>query len=362
MSLNLRFFRTFLLTSLFAFVALSGIRESNAAGLTATWIDNSSNEAGFTIERRAGTSQTYDQIATVAANITSYSDLGLIDGDTYCYRVFAFNGAGRSPYSNEACGSAGLIANGSLLAAVLPSSRSVRVGVAATVFVTVINGGSTTAMNCNITLLTNIPVISFFQTTNALTNQLTGTPNTPVSIPAGGAQSFLLAFTPTQAFAPTDIRMSFDCANTLPAPINTGLNTLLLSASATPVTDILALAATVTNDGIVNIPGPTGTGAFVVATANVGASGNVTASADTGSATLPVNIFLCQTNPVSGQCISAINTSVTTQINANATPTFAVFVQGNGNVPFDPAANRIFVRFSSDGVIRGSTSVAVRTQ
>jgi hypothetical protein len=35
---------------------------------------------------------------------------------------------------------------------------------------------------------------------------------------------------------------------------------------------------------------------------------------------------------------------VTTTINANDTPTFVVFVQGSGNVPFDPAANRVFVR------------------
>ena len=49
-------------------------------------------------------------------------------------------------------------------------------------------------------------------------------------------------------------------------------------------------------------------------------------------------------------------------INANATPTFGIFIQGNGNVPFDPAVNRIFVRFKdSGGVTRGSTSVAVRT-
>jgi hypothetical protein len=52
-----------------------------------------------------------------------------------------------------------------------------------------------------------------------------------------------------------------------------------------------------------------------------------------------------------------------TTINANATPTFGIFIQGNGNVTFDPAANRIFVRFKdSGGVTRGSTSVAVRTQ
>jgi hypothetical protein len=50
-------------------------------------------------------------------------------------------------------------------------------------------------------------------------------------------------------------------------------------------------------------------------------------------------------------------------VNANVTPTFGIFVQGNGDVPFNPASNRIFVRFKdADGVTRGSTSVAVRTQ
>ena len=55
---------------------------------------------------------------------------------------------------------------------------------------------------------------------------------------------------------------------------------------------------------------------------------------------------------------------MTTTINAGATPTFAVFVDGLGTVvPFDPAVNRIFVRFKdSGGVTRGLTSVAVRTQ
>ena len=250
-----------------------------------------------------------------------------------------------------------------MVAALLPSSRSVQVGAPATVFATIINTGQGIAAGCSITPLTSVPASFVYQTTNPANNQVTGFPNALANIAAGAAQSFVFAMTPTAPIAPTDVQFSFDCANTESAPINTGLNTLLLSASNTPVLDIVALAATTTNDGIVNISGTNGTGAFAVATANVGTSGSITASADTGNTTLPVNISMCQTNPANGQCISAIGSSVTTSINANATPTFGVFVQGNSNVPFDPAANRIFVRFKDSGAItRGSTSVAVRPQ
>ena len=100
-----------------------------------------------------------------------------------------------------------------------------------------------------------------------------------------------------------------------------------------------------------------------MATVNVGVQGVISASADTGAASLPLTVSLCETNPATGQCISGIGSTVTTTINANATPTFGIFVQGNGNVPFDPAANRIFVRFKDSGAVtRGSTGVAVRTQ
>jgi hypothetical protein len=251
----------------------------------------------------------------------------------------------------------------SLVAAVLPSSRSVQLGTTATAFATIINAGSAMATSCGISVITSVPANFTFQTTNPATNEITGTPNTPVDIPAHRLQTYVFAFAPTGLFAPTDVQFSFDCADTDPAPINVGLNTLLLSVSATPVPDIVALAATTTNNGIVNISGPSGSGAFAVATVNVGATGIITASADTASATLPVNISLCQTNPATGQCISAIDNTVTTTINANATPTFGIFVQGNGNVPFNPVANRIFVRFKDGGgVTRGSTSVAVTTE
>ena len=84
---------------------------------------------------------------------------------------------------------------------------------------------------------------------------------------------------------------------------------------------------------------------------------------DTGSAILPITILVCQTDPVTGACMSAPATTVTLQIATNATATFAIFVTGIASVPFDPANNRVFVRFKDAGdVTRGATSVAVRTQ
>jgi hypothetical protein len=52
-------------------------------------------------------------------------------------------------------------------------------------------------------------------------------------------------------------------------------------------------------------------------------------------------------------------------VTAGATPTFAVFIGGSGAfVPFNPASNRIFVRFrnNANGAVVGATSVAVQTQ
>ncbi len=76
---------------------------ATAAGTTQinlTWKDNATNETGFKIER--GTGVSYTQIATVGANITSYSNTGLSASTPYSYRVRAYNKSGNSAYSNIA--------------------------------------------------------------------------------------------------------------------------------------------------------------------------------------------------------------------------------------------------------------------
>jgi hypothetical protein len=252
--------------------------------------------------------------------------------------------------------------NLTLVAAVLPLSRSVELGATPTAFATMINAGPDNASTCTIAPATSIPASFLFQTTDPTTNAITGTANTPVNIAAGQAQSFVIAFTPTAAFAPTNVAFVFTCANASPVATLTGINTLNLSASTTPVPDIVALAAS-GDPGFVDIPGTTGTGVFAVATVNLGVDATITAGANTGTANLPVTLLVCQTNPATGVCLAAPAPSATTDIPANATPTFGVFVTGGAAVADMPGTNRVFVTFTdSGGVLRGETSVAVRTQ
>jgi hypothetical protein len=221
-----------------------------------------------------------------------------------------------------------------------------------------INAGQKPATNCTISPLSSIPATFAHASLESGSGD-----DVPVDIPAGAAHNFVFLVSPTAPIAPTDVQLRFECANANAAPIIPGLNTLLVSASATPVADIVAMAATLNADGIVNVPEDSGTGVFAVATVNVGTGDTLTVSANTGSVNLPINLSICQTNPATGICVGSLASSVTTQINAGQTPTFAIFVAGTGTaIPFDPANNRIFVRFKdTDGATRGATSVAVRT-
>ncbi len=64
------------------------------------WIDTDHWETGFTIERTDGVS-VWATLASVAAGVTSYSDNGLDEGETWYYRVYATNGHGASGVSPE---------------------------------------------------------------------------------------------------------------------------------------------------------------------------------------------------------------------------------------------------------------------
>lgn len=246
------------------------------------------------------------------------------------------------------------------VASILPGSRSAVVNSPVTAFATMINAGSVALTGCGIAPIDSVPADFLYQTTDSTTNALIGTPNTPVGLGVGAAQSFVFAFTPTQAFAATDISFDFSCDDAGVATEIPGVNTFILSASASPVADIIALAASAT-PGQVVLSG--GAGVFAVATANVGVAGTVQVSASTGGAVLPVTLSICQTDPVTSACTNpAVPTSTPfdVTIGAGETPTFGVFVSSATPIAFDPAVNRVFFEVrNQSGEVVASTSVAV---
>jgi hypothetical protein len=66
------------------------------------WVDNSTNEDNFLVERSTSMSAGYIQIATTGANVKSYTDNTVFRKTTYFYRVRAANSGGKSSYSNVA--------------------------------------------------------------------------------------------------------------------------------------------------------------------------------------------------------------------------------------------------------------------
>lgn len=65
------------------------------------WEDKSNNETGFLIEKRSGMLP-FVEVATVGANVVSYSDTGLAANTTYEYRVRASGAMFSSEYTNVA--------------------------------------------------------------------------------------------------------------------------------------------------------------------------------------------------------------------------------------------------------------------
>jgi len=72
--------------------------------ITLSWTDIATNEAGYEIRRSTtGIDGSYSLLITVAANTTSYADLGLAAESEYCYQVRAVNSSGSSAYDGPVC-------------------------------------------------------------------------------------------------------------------------------------------------------------------------------------------------------------------------------------------------------------------
>jgi titin len=74
---------------------------TGASTIALAWMDNSSDEDGFKIERKIS-GENFSEIATAGSNVNFFNDTGLSAGTTYVYRVRAYQSASISNYSNEA--------------------------------------------------------------------------------------------------------------------------------------------------------------------------------------------------------------------------------------------------------------------
>ncbi len=253
-----------------------------------------------------------------------------------------------------------------LVSSVLPVSRSIKSDATATAFATIINpAGTGTATGCKLSL----PGASAGQFSYTATSPSSAPANTPVSIPGGGVQNFTFAITPGAAYAgfvPTltsdtftgaDLAIEFSCDNRQSAESIPGLNTLSFVAETGPVMDVIALAAAPT-PGIVETGG--GTGAFSVSVSNIGTAGTVTVTGEP-SAGVTATVSVCETDPVTAACKAPPAASVNKTLATNETATFSFFVTETATIIADFAQKRIFARFREGSVLRGATSVAVRS-
>ena len=70
--------------------SLAAVAKTNGS-IDLTWIDNSTDEAGFAIERAVGTAATYSEIGRVSANAAAYTDSATTPGVSTKYRVRGVN-------------------------------------------------------------------------------------------------------------------------------------------------------------------------------------------------------------------------------------------------------------------------------
>lgn len=74
-----------------------------SSGAWMIWTDNSSNEAGFRVERSLDSGASWTTATTVGADSASVFDGGRASEQQVCYRIIAFNNGGDSAPSNVDC-------------------------------------------------------------------------------------------------------------------------------------------------------------------------------------------------------------------------------------------------------------------
>ena len=238
-----------------------------------------------------------------------------------------------------------------IASSVLPNGRSIGVGNAATAYAVIANTGDQAATSCSISLGGNnqAPVALSYQTADA-NLQLIGTVDTPVDIPAGQNQFFVIAVTPNVAYSgPVALRYACNNATALGQP---GVNDLqLVAETGGTVADILSVSLTPSSDGVVRIGSVGGTQVMTIAAVYPGAgaaTADIRVSPDvTGYDGTVQTLEICETD-AAGTCFAARSTQVDTTFTQGTVKYFAIFVTSpqQGGIPLYPALTRVRAVFS----------------
>lgn len=92
--------------------AATGLAVTGITGTTVglSWVDNSSNEVGFKIDRRLPSEPFFTTVATTGPEATTFTDQGLAPSTTYEYRIVATTGADAEPTATVFATTATIIA------------------------------------------------------------------------------------------------------------------------------------------------------------------------------------------------------------------------------------------------------------
>jgi uncharacterized protein (DUF1800 family) len=260
------------------------------------------------------------------------------------------------------------VAQAQLVASVLPSARTILLEQNtrgyATVFATVINGGSTPLTGCQAVLPGDPGVRLDYQTTNPTSNALIGAANTPFELAPGAAQSLVLSFSSIRTFR-GPVGPIVACNGGATSPSVEGLTTVNLAFVDQAAPDIIPIALTTSGDGVIRVPESDGRNVMVLAAVNIGAASRVVVR-PVGrlrtSSGFSASLLICETN-ASGVCLEPPLPFIEAEFLPNTPRTFTVFVEGvsGPEVAFDPASNRVSVEFlyDWDGKLTGRTGAAV---
>jgi len=194
----------------------------SASSIGLAWTDNTAYESNYSVERSPNGSRSWTVIATLGANVTTYTNTGLTAGTAYYYRVRAYDGVNYSAYSavvsqtirtitasagaNGAIAPSGTVAvaNGSTQAFTMTPNSGYKIAT-----VTVDGGAVTTNptytfsnITANHTISATFSVYTFTITASAGTNGSIS-PSGSVAVNGGANQTFTI--TPLTGYHVADV-------------------------------------------------------------------------------------------------------------------------------------------------------------